>query len=158
MFKINSKYFYRRKANVCSSHGLAGSHTIGLARCTSFRGHIYNDSNIDTSFAKSLQKKCPKSGNDNVLANLDLQTPTCFDNLYYKNLLNKKGLLHSDQELFNGNSADTLVKRYAADTAAFFKDFVKGMIKMGNIKPLTGSAGQIRINCRKVNWKTICIM
>lgn len=130
---------------------LSGAHTIGRARCTSFRGHIYNDSNIDTSFAKSLQQKCPKSGNDNALANLDLQTPACFDNLYYKNLLNKKGLLHSDQEFFNGNSADFLVKRYAASTSNFFKDFAKAMIKMGNIRPLTGSAGQIRINCRKIN-------
>ncbi|KAH9664415.1 peroxidase [Citrus sinensis] len=130
---------------------LAGGHTVGKARCTSFRGHIYNDSNIDTSFARSLQQRCPRRGNDNVLANLDRQTPTCFDNLYYKNLLNKKGLLHSDQELFNGNSADFLVKRYAASISVFFKDFARGMIKMGNIKPLTGSAGQIRINCRKIN-------
>ncbi|GLT38473.1 hypothetical protein SLA2020_127210 [Shorea laevis] len=132
---------------------LSGSHTIGLARCTSFRARIYNDSNIDASFAKSLQKKCPKSGNDNVLEPLDFQTPTCFDKLYYDNLLKKKGLLHSDQELFNGTStsAESLVKNYAQDASEFFKDFAEGMVKMGNIKPLTGTAGEIRINCRKAN-------
>ncbi|XWS08323.1 hypothetical protein CRYUN_Cryun41cG0069600 [Craigia yunnanensis] len=130
---------------------LAGSHTIGMARCTSFRGHIYNDSNIDPSFASSLRRKCPRSGNDSVLAPLDLQTPTFFDNFYYKNLLNKKGLLHSDQELFNGSSTDVLVKRYAANTSLFFLKFAESMIKMGNIKPLTGTAGEIRINCRKAN-------
>ncbi|GMI80303.1 peroxidase 52 [Hibiscus trionum] len=131
---------------------LSGSHTIGLARCTSFRSHIYNDSDIDPSFANSLQQACPRSGNDNVLAPLDRQTPTRFDSLYYENLLDKKGLLHSDQELFNGNSStDDLVKRYAANTKSFFKEFAKSMIKMGNIKPLTGNAGEIRINCRKAN-------
>ncbi|KAK6228713.1 hypothetical protein QUC31_005850 [Theobroma cacao] len=130
---------------------LSGSHTIGLARCTSFRTHIYNDSNIDASFAKSLQRKCPKSGKDNVHQPLDFQTPTSFDNLYYHNLLKMKGLLHSDQELFNGASADCLVEEYAADTSAFFKAFAKSMIKMGDIKPLTGSSGEIRTNCRKVN-------
>ncbi|GAV62470.1 peroxidase domain-containing protein [Cephalotus follicularis] len=130
---------------------LSGSHTIGLARCTSFRGRIYNDSNIHSSFATSLQSNCPRSGNDNVLANLDLQTPTHFDDLYYNNLLNKKGLLHSDQELFNGSSTDNLVKKYAANTAAFFNAFAKAMVKMGKINPLTGSAGQIRKNCRKVD-------
>ena len=131
---------------------MTGSHTIGLARCTSFRAHIYNDSNIDASFAKLRRRKCPRRGNDNVLAPLDLQTPTCFDNLYFKNLLNKKGLLHSDQELFNGSSeTDNLVTKYATDNAAFFRDFAIGMIKMSNIKPLTGTTGQIRINCRKVN-------
>ena len=136
----------------CGFSLVTGSHTIGLARCTSFRSHIYNDSNIDASFAKLRRSKCPRSGSDNVLAPLDLQTPTCFDNLYFKNLLNKKGLLHSDQELFNGSSkTDNLVKKYATDTHAFFKDFALGMIKMSKIKPLTGTKGQIRINCRKVN-------
>ncbi|XP_020237242.1 peroxidase P7 [Cajanus cajan] len=130
---------------------LSGGHTIGLARCLTFRGHIYNDSDIDASFAKSLQSKCPRSGNDDSLAPLDLQTPTHFDNLYFKNLLNKKGLIHSDQELFNGGSTDKLVKKYAINTDAFFKAFAKGMAKMSKIKTLTGSQGQIRINCRKVN-------
>ncbi|KAK8671315.1 hypothetical protein V6N13_037911 [Hibiscus sabdariffa] len=131
---------------------LSGSHTIGLARCTSFRSHIYNDSDIDPSFANSLRQICPKSGSDNVLAPLDRQTPTRFDSLYYENLLDKKGLLHSDQELFNGNSSTVdLVKRYAANTKLFFKEFAKSMIKMGKIKPLTGNAGEIRINCRKAN-------
>lgn len=130
---------------------LSGSHTIGLSRCTSFRGHIYNDSNINPSFANSLRKICPRSGNDNVLAPLDRQTPTCFDNLYYKNLLNQKGLLHSDQQLFNGNSADSLVRKYACDPFTFFKDFAKAMVKMSNIKPLTGSQGEVRKNCRRVN-------
>ncbi|XP_021296970.1 peroxidase P7-like [Herrania umbratica] len=131
---------------------LSGSHTIGLARCTSFRPHIYNDSNIDPSFANSLRRTCPRSGNDSVLAPLDRQTPTHFDNLYYKNLLSKTGLLRSDQELFNRSSTtNLLVKSYVANTSLFFQEFVKSMIKMGNIKPLTGSAGEIRINCRKAN-------
>ncbi|KAJ9160434.1 hypothetical protein P3X46_025835 [Hevea brasiliensis] len=130
---------------------LSGSHTIGLSRCTSFRGHIYNSSNIDPSFAKSLRQICPRRGKDNVLEPLDRQTPTCFDNLYYKNLLQGKGLLHSDQELFNGSSADSLVRRYASNPYEFFKDFAKAMVKMSNIKPLTGSQGEVRKNCRKVN-------
>ncbi|KAF8403465.1 hypothetical protein HHK36_011569 [Tetracentron sinense] len=75
---------------------LLGSHTIGLARCTTFRGRIYNDSNIDASFAESLQNRCPTSGNDNKLARLDAATSTLFDNCYYRNLLSGKGLLHSD--------------------------------------------------------------
>ena len=101
--------------------------------------------------SSSLRRNCPRSGNDSVLAPLDRQTPTFFDNLYYKNLLIKKGLLHSDQELFNGRSTDALVKSYAANMSLFFQKFPEAMIKMGNIKPLTGRAGEIRINCRKAN-------
>ncbi|CAI0405079.1 unnamed protein product [Linum tenue] len=127
-------------------------HTIGVARCVSFRGHIYNDSDIDPSFAESLQQICPRSGSDGVLAPLDLKTPTHFDNCYYRNLLRKQGLLHSDQELFSGNSeANSIVRTYVNQPSVFFKDFVQGMIKMGNIKLLTGSQGEVRTDCRKVN-------
>ncbi|PIA58055.1 hypothetical protein AQUCO_00500170v1 [Aquilegia coerulea] len=132
---------------------LSGSHTIGLARCTTFRSRIYNDSNIDTSFAKTRQGSCPRiSGSgDNNLAPLDIQTPTAFDNKYYKNLINRKGLLHSDQELFNGGSTDSQVKKYTNSPGAFSADFAAAMIKMGDIKPLTGSKGEIRKNCRRMN-------
>ncbi|XP_059456733.1 peroxidase P7-like [Corylus avellana] len=130
---------------------LSGSHTIGRARCISFRPRIYTESSIDSSFAKSLQRNCPVSGNDNKLAPLDVRTSTHFDIQYFRNLLNKKGLLHSDQELYNGTSADSLVKKYSTDTTVFFRDFARAMVKMGKIKPLTGSKGEVRINCRKVN-------
>ncbi|GAB4832025.1 hypothetical protein Ancab_006042 [Ancistrocladus abbreviatus] len=130
---------------------LSGSHTIGFARCTSFRAHIYNDTNIDPSFANSLKKICPLSGNDNVLQGLDRQTNAHFDKDYYENLVVKKGLLHSDQELYNGNAADSLVKKYVKRQSLFFKNFAKSMIKMGDISPLTGSQGEIRVNCRVAN-------
>ncbi|KAB1225697.1 Peroxidase 4 [Morella rubra] len=131
---------------------LSGAHTIGQARCLSFRDHIYNDSNIDSSFAKTRRSQCPKNTDGRkVLAPLDLQTPTHFDNKYYKNLLSKKGLLHSDQQLYNGGSTDSLVKTYSNNGETFFKDFVTAMIKMGDIDPLTGSSGEIRKNCGKPN-------
>ncbi|KAI9116237.1 hypothetical protein K1719_013167 [Acacia pycnantha] len=64
----------------------------------------------------------------------------------------KKGLLHSDQALFNGNgSTDAMVTQYALNPRAFYKGFASSMIKMGKINPLTGNQGQIRTNCRKVN-------
>ncbi|KAK9283458.1 hypothetical protein L1049_011702 [Liquidambar formosana] len=132
---------------------LAGSHTIGQARCTNFRAHIYNDTNIDSSFAQTRQGNCPRTvgSGDNNLAPLDLQTPTAFENNYYKNLVNRRGLLHSDQELFNGGSTDSLVRTYSNSESTFNSDFVTGMIKMGDISPLTGSNGEIRKNCRKAN-------
>ncbi|KAM0828860.1 hypothetical protein ACQ4PT_067258 [Festuca glaucescens] len=132
---------------------LSGSHTIGQARCTSFRAHIYNDTNIDNGFSTTLQAGCPltSGSGDNNLAPLDLQTPTTFENNYYKNLIGKKGLLHSDQELFNGGATDPQVQSYVSSQSTFFADFVAGMIKMGDISPLTGNNGEIRKNCRKTN-------
>lgn len=132
---------------------LKGSHTIGQARCTVFRTRIYNETNIDSSFARTRQENCPfpTGSGDNNLAPLDVQTPTAFDNNYYKNLVNQKGLLHSDQVLFNGGSADSLVITYSKNPKAFNSDFAAAMIKMGDIDPLTGSKGEIRKKCSKVN-------
>ncbi|KAK4268464.1 hypothetical protein QN277_025119 [Acacia crassicarpa] len=130
---------------------LSGSHTIGKAQCSSFRTRIYNETNIDSSFAKTLQGNCPSVGGDSNLSNLDTTTPNFFDNAYFKNLLSKKGLMHSDQQLFNGGSTDSIVTSYSNNLATFRDDFANAMIKMGNLSPLTGSNGQIRTNCRKVN-------
>ncbi|KAG0489655.1 hypothetical protein HPP92_006518 [Vanilla planifolia] len=130
---------------------LVGAHTIGQARCTNFRARIYNENNIDSSFAQMRKTNCPRSSGDNNLAPLDLQTPTAFDNNYYKNLVSLKGLLHSDQQFFSNGSTDSQVWAYASNPSAFSYDFVAAMIKMGDISPLTGSSGEIRKNCRKTN-------
>ncbi|XP_030925461.1 cationic peroxidase 1-like [Quercus lobata] len=130
---------------------LSGSHTIGQARCTVFRTRIYNETNINSSFATSLKSNCPSTGGDNNLAPLDLTSPTSFDNAYFKNLISNKGLLHSDQQLFNGGSTDSQVNAYSSNSASFLTDFANAMVKMGNLSPLTGTSGQIRTNCRKAN-------
>ncbi|KAG7949339.1 hypothetical protein I3843_13G057000 [Carya illinoinensis] len=132
---------------------LSGGHSIGLARCITFRGRIYNDTDIDPTFASSLQKGCPLSGGDNNTAPLDATT-MILDNVYFKSLLETKGLFHSDQELFKnitGSESDNLVKHYSTNPSDFAKDFGASMIKMSNMKPLTGNEGEIRMNCRKVN-------
>ncbi|KAL6987954.1 peroxidase [Sarracenia purpurea var. burkii] len=111
---------------------LSGGHTIGFAQCI---------------FARPGQSKCPAGG----LGPLD-PTPAKFDTKYFSNLVMKKGFLNSDQALYNGSvKTDGLVKNYNQNGRAFSSDFAKSMIRMGNIKPLTGKNGQIRQNCRKVN-------
>ncbi|GLJ14566.1 hypothetical protein SUGI_0235800 [Cryptomeria japonica] len=130
---------------------LSGAHTIGQARCTVFRSRIFNDTNIDSAFATSVKANCPSNGGDANLSPLDLVTPTVFDNNYYKNLRSKKGLLHSDQALFNGGSTDAMVTTYSTNPTTFFSDFATAMVNMGNISPLTGTSGEVRTDCRKTN-------
>ncbi|XP_059669814.1 cationic peroxidase 1-like [Cornus florida] len=130
---------------------LSGSHTIGQARCTLFRNRLYNEANINSSFATSTKANCPSTGGDNNLSPLDVTSPTTFDNAYFKNLQTQRGLLHSDQQLFSGGSTDAQVNTYASNSATFFTDFANAMVKMGNLSPLTGTNGQIRTNCSKTN-------
>ncbi|KAK8684791.1 hypothetical protein V6N13_040807 [Hibiscus sabdariffa] len=111
---------------------------------------IYNATNIDPAFAKERRATCPRTGGNSNLAPFD-PTPAKFDTVYFKNLVKQRGLLTSDQALFNGGSTDQLVKTYSLNPDIFWNDFAKSIIKMGNIKPLTGKQGQIRVNCRKAN-------
>ncbi|XP_024924257.2 lignin-forming anionic peroxidase [Ziziphus jujuba] len=133
---------------------LSGAHTIGQAQCFTFRNRIYsNTSDINASFARSRRSRCPAAvtqGSSN-LAPLELVTPNSFDNNYFKNLIQKKGLLQSDQVLFSGGSTDSIVSEYSKNSARFRADFAAAMVRMGDIEPLTGSAGQIRRVCSAVS-------
>ncbi|CAN6312857.1 unnamed protein product [Urochloa humidicola] len=137
---------------------LSGGHTLGFSRCTNFRDRLYNETaTLDGALAASLRAVCPRAdgnGDDN-LAPLD-PTPARFDAAggYYTSLLRRRGVLHSDQQLVAGGGGvtDALVRFYADNGEAFRRDFAEAMVRMGSIKPLTGTSGEIRYNCRKVNY------
>ncbi|KAF3535275.1 hypothetical protein F2Q69_00018431 [Brassica cretica] len=132
---------------------LSGAHTIGQSRCVNFRARVYNETNINAAFATLRQRSCPRAAGsgDANLAPLDINSATSFDNSYFKNLMAQRGLLHSDQVLFNGGSTDSIVRGYSNSPSSFNSDFASAMIKMGDISPLTGSSGEIRKVCGKTN-------
>ncbi|CAM9001836.1 unnamed protein product [Rhodiola kirilowii] len=155
--------FAQQGLNVVDLVALSGGHTIGKTRCTNFRNRIYNHSLEElhydyyqrtTVFRRVLGSICPQSGRDNAIAPLDFRTPARFDNYYYRNLLEEKGLLHSDSVLLNedvGGEVRRLVWKYGEDQDVFFASFAQSMVKMGNINVLVGHEGQIRRNCRFLN-------
>ncbi|MCL7031766.1 hypothetical protein MKW94_027370 [Papaver nudicaule] len=132
---------------------LSGAHTIGQAGCDNFRNRIYNQTNIDPAFATTRRANCPSTSGsgDRNLAPLDIQTPIQFENTYFQNLVAKRGLLNSDQVLFDNGSQDALVQTYSQNNAMFLADFAAAMVKMGNLGPAPGTVKEIRRNCRKTN-------
>jgi len=140
----------------------AGAHTIGMARCESFRSRIYGDfaatsghDPVSESHLNSLKSICPSTGADNNISALDYETPNLFDNSFYQILLKGEGLLNSDQAMYSsvfGVETKELVRKYAADPIAFFQQFSDSMVKMGNItNPDSFITGEVRRNCRFVN-------
>ncbi|CAB4305619.1 unnamed protein product [Prunus armeniaca] len=121
--------FKRQKLNIVDLVALSGSHTIGNARCTSFRQRLYNQSGnrladftLDQKYAAQLRTRCPRSGGDQTLFFLDFVSPTKFDNSYFKNLLASKGLLNSDEILITKSQVTKqLVQQYAENTELFFE-------------------------------------
>ncbi|KOM53175.1 hypothetical protein LR48_Vigan09g183400 [Vigna angularis] len=142
---------------------LSGAHTFGRAHCSFILDRLYNfsgtgrpDPTLDTTYLQQLRSQCPQGGPNN-LVNFDPTTPDKIDKAYYSNLVVKKGLLQSDQELFSTPGADTIpiVTRFNSDQKVFFDAFEASMIKMGNIRVLTGKQGEIRKHCNFVNKKSV---
>ncbi|TXG73134.1 hypothetical protein EZV62_001713 [Acer yangbiense] len=108
--------------------------------------HGNPDPILNSTYLKTLRGKClNKNGTiQDVRTDLDPSTPEGFDNNYFTNLQNKRGLLQTDQELFSTTGAGTMaiVNRFTKSQAEFFDALGKSMLKMGNIKPLTGSNGE----------------
>ncbi|KAH7845656.1 hypothetical protein Vadar_004477 [Vaccinium darrowii] len=136
------------------------SHTIGVARCVTFKQRLYNqygnnqpDETLERNYYNGLKTYCPRSGGDNNIFPLDLASPIRFDNTYFELILWGKGLLNSDEVLLTENVGKTmeLVTEYAKNEGIFFGQFAKSMVTMGNISPLTGSHGEIRKNCHWIN-------
>nr|XP_043625121.1 basic peroxidase-like [Erigeron canadensis] len=144
--------FDRQRLTAREMVALSGSHTIGQARCVTFRARIYdNTSNIDATFAANLRSNCPQTGGDSNLEPLDLITPNAFDNNYFRNLVQSRGLLTSDQVLFNGDSTDSIVTEYVDNPSTFDSDFAAAMVKMSEIDVLTGTSGTVRSLCTTAN-------
>lgn len=82
---------------------------------------------------------------------MDPTTPRNFDNAYYKNLQQGKGLFTSDQVLFTDSRTKATVNQFASDNNAFQNAFISAITKLGRVGVKTGNQGEIRIDCSKVN-------
>ena len=147
------KAFQKKGLNAAQMVALAGAHTIGVAPCITFDDRI-NEGKVDptlpASFASELKKKCPMAGITTVQVSLDKVSPTKFDTQYFKNIVNKLGLLTSDQSMW----ADSRTKGQVSantDSATFTANFAKAMVALSKIDVLTGTSGEIRRVCGSVN-------
>ncbi|CAH2072328.1 unnamed protein product [Thlaspi arvense] len=134
---------------------------ISVSLCGVIANRLHNfsgnneqsDPSIEPEFLQTLRRKCPQGGSLTARVNLDPTSPDSFDNDYFKNLQNNRGVIESDQILFTsaGTPTVSLVNGYAKSQRRFFRAFAKSMIKMGNVRTLTRSEGEVRRDCRRVN-------
>ncbi|CAN6350941.1 unnamed protein product [Urochloa humidicola] len=118
---------------------LQGAHTFGKVQC------------------QFTRENCTSGQPQGTLEDLDRVTANVFDNEYYGNLVHGQAQLPSDQVMLSDPAAPAttapIVQRFASNQKDFFEKFAVSMIKMGNIRPLTGRDGEIRKNCRRINSK-----
>ncbi|CAN1329803.1 Peroxidase 16 [Linum perenne] len=130
---------------------LSGAHTLGFSHCNQFSKRIYNFSPINFQYAMQLRQMCPTRVDPRIAINMDPTTPQQFDNAYFRNLQQGKGLFSSDQVLFTDPRSRSTVNMFASSNAAFQKAFVDAMTKLGRVGVITGAMGEIRRDCSRVN-------
>ena len=140
---------------------LSGAHTVGRSHCSSFTNRLYGFSNasdvdpaISSAYAFLLRSICPSNSTQfvpNTTTDMDLITPAVLDNKYYLGLANNLGLFTSDQALLANATLKKAVDEFVKSESKWKSKFAKAMVKMGNIEVLTGTQGEIRLNCRVVN-------
>ncbi|XVF53272.1 hypothetical protein PTKIN_Ptkin05aG0086200 [Pterospermum kingtungense] len=137
---------------------LSGGHTLGRSHCTSVRNRLYNfsgtsmqDPSLDPKYSAMLKKQCPQGRNDPFLVVPMTSTPNITDAGYYVDILAKRGLFKSDHTLLTSPATAKQVVRYATNPMQWKAEFAAVMVKMGQLEVLTGTAGEIRANCRVIS-------
>ncbi|KAL5795793.1 hypothetical protein ACOSQ2_000613 [Xanthoceras sorbifolium] len=153
--------FARKGMSVDEMVTLSGAHSIGVSHCTSFSTRLYSfnathpqDPSMDPRFAAILKTRCPPPSNGATrgpTVPLDFTTPNRLDNRYYSELMNRRGLLTSDQTLKDSPLTSKMVSDNARNGAAWGAKYAKAMVHMGSLDVLSGTQGEIRRVCSVVN-------
>ncbi|KAI3918265.1 hypothetical protein MKX01_041585 [Papaver californicum] len=104
----------------------------------------------------SIQMKIEKFDNKGIILKILLFYVTRFDQSYYTNLRNGRGVLESDQKLWNDATTQTYVRRFLGPFRGlsglrFNVEFGRSMVKMSNTEVKTGTQGEIRRICSAIN-------
>ncbi|QCD87904.1 peroxidase [Vigna unguiculata] len=138
---------------------LSGAHTIGVAHCTSISTRLYNftgkgdtDPTLDSDYATNLKTlKCKNINDNTTLLEMDPGSRDTFDLGYYKQVVKRRGLFHSDAALLSSSTTTSIITKQLQSTQGFFAEFAKSMEKMGRINLKLGTQGEIRKHCARVN-------
>lgn len=137
---------------------LLGAHSVGRVHCFNLVGRLYPeiDATMDPAYGAYLRGRCPtaeakEDTRDVAYSRNDRATPMILDNMYYKHLLARKGLLLVDQQLADDPRTKPFVAKMAADNDYFHDRFAAALLTMSQNSPLTGDQGEVRRDCRFIN-------
>ncbi|KAL5581384.1 hypothetical protein UlMin_013826 [Ulmus minor] len=150
--------FFRNGLTQLDMIALSGAHTVGFSHCDRFANRLYSftpsspiDPALDPTYAQTLIAACPQNVDPSIAIDMDPETPRTFDNVYYQNLVAKKGLFTSDQLLFSEEASQPTVINFANSPGDFNGAFITAMIKLGRVGVKTGVQGEIRRDCSAFN-------
>ncbi|RLM65319.1 peroxidase 18-like [Panicum miliaceum] len=140
---------------------LSGGHTIGSAHCNTFRERfqVANgsmtpvDASMNTDYANELIRACSANGAASaaVAVDCDSGSASAFDNRYFANLLEGRGLLRTDAVLVQNATTRAKVEEFARSQEGFFASWAGSYARLTSLGVKTGADGEIRRTCSSVN-------
>ena len=135
---------------------LLGSHSVGRTHCVKLVHRLYPevDPALNPDHVPHMLHKCPDPIPDPKAVQYvrnDRGTPMILDNNYYRNILDNKGLLIVDHQLATDKRTKPYVKKMAKSQDYFFKEFSRAITILSENNPLTGTKGEIRLQCNVAN-------
>ncbi|CAA2976665.1 peroxidase 57-like [Olea europaea subsp. europaea] len=147
--------FNRKGLTVEEMVVLTGAHSIGIAHCANIIERFWDQQKrkeIEPGYHGAVGFSC---GNDpEQIFPFDTLTEYKMDSHFYKQVLNKRALIESDQNMARDPQTANIMKTLADDQEGWFGKFIKTIIKLGEIEVLTGDQGEIRKQCRAFNQNT----
>lgn len=156
-------FFKSLGLNTAEAVAMMGGHSVGRAHCVSFNARLYPklDPHLTAAFAAKLLNRCPKKIPLHTIykpvhftyIRNDPFSPLTLDNHYFVDLMNRQGVMKVDDNLIWDARTLPYVKLYAKDTLVWQQTFKVAYQKLSEIKPLTGTKGEIRVKCTTLNPK-----
>ncbi|XP_031501236.1 peroxidase 3-like [Nymphaea colorata] len=159
-FTTLTQSFANKSLDVKDLVVLSGSHTIGIGHCQFVTNRLYNftgkgdqDPSMDPFYLANLKQfKCKTPTDNTTILEMDPGSFRTFDKHYYTNLVKRRGLFTSDASLLTDSTALSYVNEILnGPLENFYSEFAASMLKMIQVEVKTGTAGEIRKVCSKVN-------
>ncbi|TKV94841.1 hypothetical protein SEVIR_9G322300v4 [Setaria viridis] len=151
--------FSKKNLNSFDMAILMGAHTVGVTHCSVIHDRLYDfngtglpDPGMDPLYVWILTTfACPKGqAFDNIVYLDDPSSILLVDKSYYAQIMKRHGVLAVDQALGDHSSTAWMVN-FLATTDFFPSMFSYALNKLAALDVLTGTAGEIRKNCRRTN-------
>jgi peroxidase len=107
------------------------------------------DGTMNSDYASELVRTCSASGSAAV--DCDEGSAATFDNRYFSNLLDGRGLLRTDAVLVQNATTRATVAAFAQSQDSFFRSWASSFARLTGLGVKTGSDGEIRRLCSSVN-------
>ncbi|KAL6652454.1 hypothetical protein ACP70R_011379 [Stipagrostis hirtigluma subsp. patula] len=140
---------------------LSGGHTIGSAHCNTFgeRFRVANgsmtpvDGSMNTDYANELIRACSANGtvSAGTAVDCDSGSAAAFDNRYFGNLLEGRGLLRTDAVLVQNATTRAKVAEFAQSQDSFFASWADSFARLTSLGVKTAADGEVRRTCSSVN-------